>query len=213
MVIFVAGSTGATGQVFVPMATEAKFDLRIHVRPQTAPKTPLGKDLRARIFDLREADRLNDALAGCGAVISLVGTMRSRFKEGDTYESSDLGSTRALVDGALAAKVPRFVLLSSLGAGGMGAYLKMKGECERMVRESSLRYTIFRPSALLSPKGQPLSHHGPRQVPAVVGWIMSALGSLKPMPIPMLCRAILKVLHEPRDSLVLEGREIWALAR
>ena len=50
--MFVAGATGATGQVFVPMATERGLELVVHVRPQSKDKTPLGTDPRARIFDL-----------------------------------------------------------------------------------------------------------------------------------------------------------------
>ena len=49
----------------------------------------------------------------------------------------------------------------------MGAYLKMKGECsERLVRESGLAWTLFRPSSLVSPKGATASAHGAREVPA-----------------------------------------------
>src|SRR5436305_9844096 len=103
MRIFVAGATGATGQVFVPMATRAGHDLILHVRPQTAARSPLGADPRARIFDLADAGRLREALAGSEAVVSFVGTMRSRFGAGDTYEASDIASARQLVDGAVAA--------------------------------------------------------------------------------------------------------------
>ncbi len=223
MKIFVAGATGATGQVFIPLATAAGHELRLHVRPQTVAKTPLGKDPRARVFELSDPMALESALSGCDVVISFVGTTRSRFQSGDTYESSDIASTRALVAGARAAKVPRFLLLSSVGAGGAGAYLKMKGECERIVKESGLRYTLFRPSALVSPsKGEAAtSHHGRREIPAVADWVMSAIGALpglapwaarfKPMPITVLCRAMLRVLEDPRDGKAIQGQELWAL--
>lgn len=223
MRVFVAGATGATGQVFVPLASKAGIEQRLHVRPQSVAKIPLGKDPRARVFDLSDRAALGSALLGCDAVISFVGTMRSRFKAGDTYESSDIGSTRLLVEGAKAANVPRFLLLSSVGAGGAGAYLKMKGECERIVKDSGLRYTIFRPSALVSPpEGEaPTSYHGRREVPAIAGWTMSMIGALpglgawadrlKPIPIPVLCHAFLRVLEEPRDGEVIEGRLLWTL--
>src|SRR5579859_7762247 len=118
MRVFVAGATGATGQVFVPMASEAGHELILHVRPQTASKTPLGKDPRARVFDLGDAGALSEAMKGCEVVVSFVGTMRDRFKAGDTYEASDVKSAKDLVGGAVAGGVPRFLLLSSLGAGG-----------------------------------------------------------------------------------------------
>ena len=225
MRIFVAGATGATGQVFIPMATQAGHDVLFHVRPKTAEKTPLGKDPRARIFDLDDAAALAKALSGREAVLSFVGTMRGRFKAGDTYESSDIGSTRQLVDGAKAASVSRFLLLSSYGAGGMGAYLKMKGECERIVRDSGLSYSLFRPSALASPSGGPESPHGARKPPAAMGALLGAVGRIpglhgwaddvKPIPIEVVCDAFLAVLADPDkwNGRILEGRDLWAFKR
>jgi uncharacterized protein YbjT (DUF2867 family) len=225
MSIFVAGATGATGEVFVEMATRSGVELRLHVRPQTASKTALGRNPRARVFDLSDRQALTSALAGCDAVVSFIGTTRARFQVGDTYESSDIASTRLLVDGAKAAGVPRFLLLSSVGAGGAGAYLKMKGDCERIVKESGLRYTIFRPSALVSPPpGEAVtSHHGRREVPPIASWVMSGVGKLpalrgwvdryKPIPITVVCRAFLRVLEKPRDAEILEGTELWAAGK
>jgi uncharacterized protein YbjT (DUF2867 family) len=193
----------------------------LHVRPQSADKSPLAKDPRARIFDLANAAPLEDALARCDVTISFVGTMRNRFKAGDTYESSDIGSTQQLVHGALTAKVPRFILLSSFGAGSVGAYLQMKGECEDIVKKSGLRWTILRPSALVSPDDGPEGTHGTRRVPRGSDSLFGALRRLpglgpfaddvRPIPIDVLCEAILRVLDEPRDGATLEGRDLWVL--
>ena len=94
----------------------------------------------------------------------------------------------------------------------MGAYLKMKAECERIVRESGLRWTIFRPSALVTPEGEPEgTAHGARHAPpgaemvsfgvlrAVPG-MAGVADDLRPMPIDVLCTATLSVLAEPRDG-------------
>lgn len=221
MVVFVAGATGATGQVLLPLATAAGLELRLHVRPRTAASSPLGADPRARIFDLGDAPALREALTGCDAVISLIGTMRSRFGTGDTYESADVGTTRQLVEGAKSAGVPRFLLLSSVGAGGSGAYLQMKGECERLVTESGLAWTIFRPSALASPSDGPAGTHGKRWVPpggtALTALLRGAPGvgglvaRYGPIPIAVLARAMIAVLRTPRDGEVLEGAALWDL--
>jgi uncharacterized protein YbjT (DUF2867 family) len=222
VIVFVAGATGATGQAFVQeVAQRPSIEVRLHVRPQSAAKTPLAQDPRARIFDLGDASALEGALRGCDAVVSFVGTMRQRFESGDTYASSDVGSARALVAGARAAGVPRFLLLSSLGAGGAGAYLKMKGECERIVRESGLAWTIFRPSAFETPPGTPVGHHGERKaspgahavfgalrhLPGAAGWV----DDVRPITLDVLARAFLAVLEGPQPSRILSGRDLWAL--
>ena len=220
MKIFVAGATGATGQVFVPMATRAGLDLVLHVRPQSAARSPLGKDPRARVLELSDAEALGAALSGADGVVSFAGTMKSRFAAGDTYESSDLGSTRQLVLGAKSAGVPRILLLSSYGAGGMGAYLKMKAACEDIVRTSGLAFTIFRPSVLVSPPGVE-GTHGARGAPPGLAGLLAALGHLpglggwsndtRPIPLTVLSCAFLRVLAEPRDGQTLTGRDLWTL--
>ncbi len=193
----------------------------LHVRPQSRDKSPLGKDPRAKIFDLDDHAALTDALRGCDVCISLVGTMKNRFAAGDTYESSDLGSTRALASAAKEAGVPRFLLLSSVGAGGAGAYLKMKGECERIVKDSGLRYTIFRPSVLVSPKDADESHHGKRDEQPVMDMALRAMGVLpglrgfsvdyRPIGIDVLVRTMLDVVEakgSSRDGEIVMGRDM-----
>lgn len=216
--VFIAGATGATGSVLVPAATARGFDLVLHVRPQSVDKTPLGKDPRARVLDLSDHEALTAAMKGCDVCISLVGTMRSRFEAGDTYETSDLGSTRSLTAAAKEAGVPRFLLLSSVGAGGTGAYLKMKGECERIVKDSGLRYTIFRPSVLVSPKGTEKSHHGSRDDQPAMDLALRAVGVLpglrgfsqdyRPIRIEVLVKHMLDTIDTPRDGAIVMGRDM-----
>ena len=87
-------------------------------------------------------------MSECTTVVQLIGTMRKRFAQGDTYESSDVGTTRQLVAAATEAQIDHFVLLSSVGADKpMGAYLKAKAEAERIVFDSGIPWTVFRPSS------------------------------------------------------------------
>ncbi len=221
MRLFIAGGTGATGRVLVREATARGHELVLHVRPQSAEKSPLGKDPRAKIFDLLDHAALTAALRGSDVCISLVGTMKKRFAAGDTYETSDIGSARALTAAAVEAGVPRFLLLSSVGAGGTGAYLKMKGECERIVKDSGLRYTIFRPSVLVSPKDADLGHHGKRDDQPAMDLAMRALGVLpglrgfsddyKPIGIDVLVRTMLDVVEArgtSREGAIVMGRDM-----
>src|SRR5207245_922691 len=87
--ILIAGATGAVGSALVPHLRAAGFKVLPHVRPKTASNHPLGKDPDAQIFDLGEAAKLDEALRRCDAIVCLAGTMRKRFAQGDTYESSD----------------------------------------------------------------------------------------------------------------------------
>lgn len=225
MKVFVAGATGATGQVFVPMAERAGHSLTFHIRPKSKDKSPLGADPRARVFELADDAALDDAVRGNDAIVSFVGTMKKRFSEGDDYASSDVGSARSLAKAARRAGVPRMLLLSSVGAGGMGAYLKMKLECEEAVQAEGIAWTMFRPSALVSPKDGTTSHHGRREVPPGMGAFFAFVGVLpglsgvaldyKPIPIGLVCEGFLAALADPAryDGKIVLGRDLWALDR
>ena len=224
MRIFVAGATGATGVVLVPMLEASGHTVVPHVRPTTATRHPMGAHSNAAVLDLADTTTLGAALHGCDAVVSLIGTMRARFAEGDTYATSDVGTTRVLVDAARTARVPRFVLLSSVGAdSGAGAYLRAKADAERIVRESGLAWTIVRPSALVSPADGAEGSHGRRRTP---GWLVGAgaafatlplvggwIDDMRAIPIEVVARGIAQDLEQnaaPGTGRILHGRDLWA---
>jgi uncharacterized protein YbjT (DUF2867 family) len=200
--IFVAGSTGATGRTLVRLADARGVDLVPHVRPHHAARGAV--DRRAAVLELADAAALARAMAGCTTVVQLIGTMRKRFAAGDTYESSDIGTTRQLVEAAKHTGVDHLVLLSSVGAGRpVGAYLAAKARAEAIVRDSGLPYTIVRPSAFMG--------EGHRAPPGLKT-LTRALGLTRYEPIAMedLAAAILHVaLHRAPLHTVLEGRSLW----
>ncbi|MCI0572047.1 MAG: SDR family oxidoreductase, partial [Myxococcaceae bacterium] len=146
--LFVAGATGATGRNVMRLALERGTPVVAHVRSRSAQSGPAASWPRKAVLELADAPALVEAMRGCTTVLQLIGTMRKRFSSGDTYETSDIGTTRQLVAAAKSAGVDHLVLLSSMGAGRpVGAYLKAKAEAERLVRESGLAWTIVRPPA------------------------------------------------------------------
>ena len=201
--LFVAGATGAVGQTLLDLSTRLKVDVLAHARPKSASR--LG-DRPVAAIELSDP-KLADAMRGCTTVVQLIGTMRKRFSAGDTYESSDIGTTRQLVDAAKACgTVDHLVLLSSVGAGSpTGAYLKAKAEAERLVTSSGLPYTIFRPSAFEDREGVFLPG---------VGAVTRLLGLKKYQPIKLaeLASAILFAATERAPlGVALEGTPLWDL--
>ena len=204
--LFVAGATGETGKLVWPMAVQAGLDVIPHLRPGTAQKLGAQAPPNAAVLELSDAPALEAALRGCTTVLQLIGTMRSRFARGDTYETSDIGTTHKLCAAAVRAGVDHVVLLSSTGAGRpMGAYLKAKAEAERIVRESGLAWSIFRPSAFEGGghKGVP----GLRAVTSALG-----LSKWKPIRLEELASALVKCAADRSPvSAVLEGGPLWEL--
>src|SRR5919197_2190336 len=204
--LFIAGATGAVGRTAVRLAEERGLSVVPHVRPKTAAQ---GKSLhpRAVVLELSDTDALAEALRDRTTVLQLIGTARSRFARGDTYETSDVGTTRQLVEAAKrTGSIDHFILLSSVGAGRpVGAYLKSKARAEAIVRDSGIPFTVFRPSAFMG--------EGHR-VPPVIKRLTRALGARTWEPIAVLdLAAALLSVAERREPLKagLEGAALWQI--
>lgn len=201
--LFVAGASGATGKQVVSLATEQGLQVVAHRRP----KPGRTSDARSALFELSDGEALRAALTGCTTVLQLIGTTRARFAQGDSYESSDVGTTRALVEAARKAGADHFVLLSSAGAGHpVGAYLRAKALAERLVKEGGVPWTIFRPSAFIT------ETQGPPPGFAALTRLLG-LRRFEPIPIEALARALLRSAREraPLETVV-EGSTLFALA-
>jgi uncharacterized protein YbjT (DUF2867 family) len=203
-VLFVAGATGAVGSTVVKAADARGIRIVPHVRPKHAATGPVDK--RAALFELADESALVEALSRCTTVLQLIGTMRKRFSTGDTYETSDIGTTEQLVRAAKRAGIDHFVLLSAVGAGKpSGAYLKAKARAEAIVRESGIDYTIFRPSMLV---GSGRGFAGAD----VVGRLLLRRSRFAPIKVDELAAALLQAATD-RAPLgeVLEGSSLFDL--
>ncbi|WP_164012082.1 SDR family oxidoreductase [Pyxidicoccus trucidator] len=203
--LFVAGATGATGRTVMRQALARGVPVIAHVRPKSA-NSELAREwpLKA-VVELSDTKTLVESMAGYTTVLQLIGTMRKRFDAGDTYVTSDIGTTAQLVEAAKRASVDHFVLLSSTGAGRpVGAYLKAKAEAERLVRESGIPWTVLRPPAFEGEYHQP--------IPLLRLFTrLPMLRNLRPIHLEQLAAVLLRVaeLRGPLNA-VLEGDSLWA---
>ncbi|MCP3143003.1 NAD(P)-binding oxidoreductase [Pyxidicoccus xibeiensis] len=203
--LFVAGATGATGRTLMRQGLARGVSVIAHVRPKSAQEEPARSWPRKAVLELGDSEALVEAMRGSTTVLQLIGTMRKRFASGDTYETSDIGTTRQLVEAAKRAGVDHVVLLSSVGAGRpMGAYLKAKAEAERLVRESGLAWTVVRPPAF---EGE---YHRP---PGLLHTLsrLKPLRNLRPIHLEQLAAVLLRVAEQRAPlNAVLEGDSLWA---
>ena len=196
--LFIAGSTGATGRVVTETARIQGIPIVAHARPSSRAGA-----VDRIAFEMSDAPALIAALRECTTTLQLIGTMRSRFAAGDTYETSDIGTTRQLVEAGQAAGIDHFMLLSSAGAGNpRGAYLHSKAEAERICLASGIPTTVFRPSFLDGPG---------RRAPLLARALISPWGPRwRVMPLQDLSRVMLHVaVHRSHLGKILEGRALW----
>lgn len=101
------------------------------------------------VADVHDAAGLAGVVRGCDAVINLIGVLHDGRGRA-SFSESHVGLARKVVDACRQRGVRRLLHMSALNADAKGpsAYLRSKGEAERIVRESGLDYTIFRPSVI-----------------------------------------------------------------
>jgi uncharacterized protein YbjT (DUF2867 family) len=203
--LFVAGATGATGRTLMRQALARNVPVIAHVRPKSAESDVVKDWPRKAVVELSDGPQLIELMSGYTTVLQLIGTMRKRFGAGDTYETSDIGTTRQLVEAAKRAGVDHLVLLSSMGAGRpVGAYLKAKAEAERLVRESGIAWTIVRPPAF---EGE--YHHPPAVLRALSK--VPLFRNLRIIHLEQLAAVLLRVAERRAPlNAVLEGDSLWA---
>jgi len=156
MDVLVVGGTGFIGEYLC-----RELDERGHAVTALS-RDPSDADLPDSVEsvegDVTEYESIVDAFEGQDAVYFLV-ALSPLFKPdgGDEmHERVHLGGTENSVRAAEEHEVDRFVQMSALGADPNGDthYIRAKGRAEDVVRDSSLDWTIFRPSVVFGEGGE-----------------------------------------------------------
>lgn len=107
------------------------------------------------VGDLTDRAALARAATGAEAAIHLVGIIFEHPFRGQTFERVHVEGTRNVVESCRAAGIRRYVHMSALGTrvGAVSAYHRTKYAAERIVYDSGLDWTIFRPSIIHGPDG------------------------------------------------------------
>ena len=219
-VAFIAGATGFTGRAIAHQDAAAHgVELRLQVRPDSPGAKKLGADPRVREISLSDPEGLEQGMKGATAVMQLIGTVRARFDEQTSYETVDYQSTVQLLQAAKRCQIPHFILLSSVGAQtGWGAYLSWKKKTEDLVRSSGIPYTIVRPSYLAGDA----DFKDRLRLEATSAFLrglsdtfmVGALAAdMRPIPIQILARVMLHLVHAGPQQRALSGRHLWQIAR
>src|SRR5712692_9839917 len=158
--VAVAGGSGFIGRAIVRRlaqipATRVRLLTRDAERARRKFEAPVNVEFVSA--DVTNRDSLKPALAGASAVVSAVqfdGYPIENPRRGLTFERVDYGGTVALIDAAKQAGVSQFIYISGASADEYSAHpgFCAKGRAERAIRDSSLTYTIFRPSLVYGPE-------------------------------------------------------------
>ncbi len=163
--ILVLGATGGTGRLIINQAVARGYDVTALVR--SAEKAGGLQGATLVVGDARDEVALRQALKGRDAVVSVLGTPVSPFREVTLLSTA----TRALVSAMKLEQVSRLVCITGMGAGdsaGHGGFLfdrlilplllrkvyADKNRQEALVRDSGLDWVLVRPSVLTDKHGR-----------------------------------------------------------
>lgn len=151
MKIFIAGGTGFVGGHVVRELTARGHQVRLlaHRRSESA-----NSAIEIVEGDVTRMDSFAHAVAGCDAVINLVGIIREFPTKGITFEHLHVQATDNMLAAAAKAGIRRYLQMSALGTrpNAVSDYHKTKFMAEELVRGSGLDWTIMRPSLIFGPK-------------------------------------------------------------
>ncbi len=149
--ILVTGGAGVMGKRLVRGLVERGEQVRVLDRPGTS-LPGLAVDLRHG--DVADPATLDGIFDGVRTVYHLAAVLIAH--DPAVFQRVNVGGTRNLIAGALAAGVEQFIFVSSASVvyPRTTAYSRSKRECERMVREQTgMKYTIIRPTLAYNEHG------------------------------------------------------------
>ena len=171
MKVFLTGAAGFVGSHLLTRLLRDGHYVRALVRNSGSLRSTSDRVEEVE-GDITSAN-LAPAVAGCEAVINLVGIIYERGNQ--TFEAVHHQGTRNLVKAAQQTGIKRFVQMSALGARpeNASAYHTTKFAGEEEVRKSGITWVILRPSLIFGP--------GSAFVDQMIS-VMKAAPLLRPVP-------------------------------
>src|SRR5512132_3577783 len=148
--VFVTGATGFVGRAVIQALRAEGCSVRCLVR-RGSERDLRGLGAIERVEgDVLARQTLEDGMAGCDAVVHLVGIIREQPTIGATFERVHVQGTVNVLEAAVATGVRRYLHMSALGTRpeARSRYHRTKWAAEEAVRGSALPWTIFRPSII-----------------------------------------------------------------
>ena len=149
--VAVLGGSGFVGRHVCAALVQEGYRVRVATRDRERAKVELIllPTVEVSDVDIHDPAVLGRFFHGADAVLNLVGVLH-QGSGSQSFEQAHVELARKVVAACKAQRISRLLHMSALAAdpGGPSEYLRSKGNAERIVRDSGLAWTIFRPSVV-----------------------------------------------------------------
>lgn len=151
--VFLTGGSGFVGSAILSELLTRGYSINALIHRGTLPAS--SPELREIHGDLFDPQALDSGIAGCDAILHLIGIIMEKPSKQITFERLHFEATRQMVDAAKRNNVKRYIHMSALGTrpDAVSDYHRTKWRAEQYVRNSGLDWTILRPSLIHGPGG------------------------------------------------------------
>jgi uncharacterized protein YbjT (DUF2867 family) len=150
MKVFVTGGTGYMGSRLIPLLVQRGHEIKALVRAGSERKLPAGTT--AVPADPLRMDSYTVQVRGSDVFVHLIGVAHPSPAKAKEFREIDLVSAQVAVKAARDAGIGHFIYLSvAQPAKMMQAFIAVRSEGERMIRESGMPATFVRPWYVLGP--------------------------------------------------------------
>jgi uncharacterized protein YbjT (DUF2867 family) len=148
--VFVAGGTGYVGRPLIEKLIARGHTVRALARSGSDKKLPPGCEIV--LGNTLDPATYQDRIRPADRFVQLVGVTHPSPSKAAQFRSVDLVSASGAIRAAAELGIEHFVYVSvAHPAPVMKAYIEVRTECERLIREKGLNATILRPWYVLGP--------------------------------------------------------------
>jgi uncharacterized protein YbjT (DUF2867 family) len=207
--VLVAGATGLIGRHCVQglLEDDDVALVQVIVRRPTGISHPKLAEFITDFEQLEEFSQQNPGLFNVDAVLCCLGTTMRIAGSKPAFERVDYHYVRRLAELAAAHKVPRFLMVSAIGASSRSPsyYSRIKGKAEEAVRELKFRSLhIMQPSLLLGDRpgatARPAEDIAQRIAPLLVPLFRGPLSRYKPVRAEVVASQMIRLAKDERPG-------------